>query len=199
LLQIKTVTAYVGLGSNLGNGQAILLAAWETLGRVEGVALGKLSSPYLTEPVGMTSRHWFTNAVGRLQTWLEPTALLRALLTVEAAFGRRRTPDSSGYEDRSLDLDLLYYATHLVETAELVLPHPRIAERLFVLAPLAELASELRDNRTGQTVAEMVETLRARLSAGGDTQQDIQRGSWRKAATSAGLAVESTAWGEKRL
>jgi 2-amino-4-hydroxy-6-hydroxymethyldihydropteridine diphosphokinase len=199
LLQLKTVTAYVGLGSNLGDGQAILLAAWEALGRIEGIALGTLSSPYATEPVGMTSRHWFTNAVGRLQTCLEPSALLHALLTVEAGFGRRRTPGSSGYEDRSLDLDLLYYATHLVETAELVLPHPRIAERLFVLAPLAELAPELRDKRTGQTVAEMVETLRVRLSAGGDTRQDIQRGSWRKAPTSAGLAVENTAWGEKRL
>jgi 2-amino-4-hydroxy-6-hydroxymethyldihydropteridine diphosphokinase len=198
LLAIKTVTAYVGLGSNLGDGQAILLNAWEALGRIEGIAPGKLSSPYVTEPVGMSSRHWFTNAVGVLQTCLEPPALLRALLTVEAAFGRRRTSGGNGYEDRSLDLDLLYYDTHLVETAELVLPHPRIGERLFVLAPLAELALELRDSRTGQTVAEMAETLRARLSVGGDTQQDIQRGSWRKTVTSAGVAVESTVWGEKR-
>lgn len=198
MLEKKTITAYVGLGSNLGDGQAILLAAWEALGKIERVTPGKLSSPYVTEPVGMSSRHWFTNAVGRLQTCLEPPALLRALLTVEAAFGRRRTPGGSGYEDRSLDLDLLYYDTHLVETAELVLPHPRIGERLFVLAPLAELAPELRDSRTGQSVAEMAKTLRARLSAGGDTRQDMLRDTWRKTPKGAELTVENTFRGEKR-
>lgn len=199
MLETKTVTAYVGLGSNLGDGQAILLAAWEALGRIEGIAPGRLSSPYATEPVGMSSRHWFTNAVGRLESCLEPSDLLRALLTVEAAFGRRRTPGSSGYEDRSLDLDLLYYGMHLIETAELVVPHPRIGERLFVLAPLAELAPELRDKRTGRTVAEMAETLRLRLAIGGDARQDILCGTWHDTPKSTGLAMENTSRREKRF
>jgi len=130
--------AYVGLGSNLGDGRQNLLAAWQRLGELAGVETLRLSSPYLSEPVGMESRQWFTNAVGELKTSLPPEALLAAMLRIEAEFGR----DRSKTVDRPLDLDLLYYEDLVMRGDFLTLPHPELANRLFVLAPLAELAPE---------------------------------------------------------
>lgn len=175
---IEEVKAIIGLGSNLGNGRAILSAAWEALGNVPGIVLDGLSSPYITAPVGMTSRHWFTNAVGRLRVALPPLELLNALLTVETAFGRTRDSKIFGYQDRSLDLDLLFYGKLVMDTPELTLPHPRIGDRLFVLAPFAELEADFQDYVSGKTIAEMAKTLRQEIVVGGSTNQEIITGSW---------------------
>ena len=120
------MVAYIGLGSNLGDSKRILQDSWRALGEVEGIALDGLSSPYMTAPVGMTSNHLFTNAVGRLRVTLTPLELLQSLLTVEASFGRLRKERSFGYQDRSLDLDLLYYGDVAMDSPELILPHPRM-------------------------------------------------------------------------
>ncbi|PID76154.1 MAG: 2-amino-4-hydroxy-6-hydroxymethyldihydropteridine diphosphokinase [Deltaproteobacteria bacterium] len=133
------VTAYIGLGSNLGDGRKILRSAWKTLGDAAGVELVALARPYRTAPVGMASEHWFTNSVGCLRTSLAPEELLSLLFRVEADFGRKRDETVPGYHDRSLDLDLLYFGELCLDTPRLVLPHPGITERLFVLVPLAEL------------------------------------------------------------
>jgi 2-amino-4-hydroxy-6-hydroxymethyldihydropteridine diphosphokinase len=170
--------AIIGLGSNLGNGRAILREAWETLGTIAGIRLDGLSSPYMTAPVGMNSRHWFTNAVGRLQVGLPPLDLLKTLLAVEKKFGRTRDSNSFGYQDRSLDLDLLYYGTLVMDTPELTLPHPRVGDRLFVLAPFAELEPNFRDCLTGVTIAEMAELLTGRIMAGETKNQEIISGHW---------------------
>ena len=127
--------AVIGLGSNLGDGRQNLLAAWQRLQEEAGRAAA-LSSPYLTEPVGMASAQLFTNAVGLLDTKLSPPALLEKMLAVEAALGRDRQQG----RDRTVDLDLLYYDDLVVTAAGLILPHPAIAVRRFVLAPLAEVA-----------------------------------------------------------
>jgi 2-amino-4-hydroxy-6-hydroxymethyldihydropteridine diphosphokinase len=175
---VREQKAIIGLGSNLGNGRAILREAWDTLGTVAGVRLDGLSSPYMTAPVGMNSRHWFTNAVGRLQVTLPPFDLLKALLAVEKKFGRTRDGNSFGYQDRSLDLDLLYYGTLAMDTPELSLPHPRIGDRLFVLAPFAELEPDFRDCVTGMTIAEMAELLTNHVMAGEAKNQEIISGHW---------------------
>ena len=130
--------AFIGLGSNLGNGRQNLLKAWQLLKQSGHVTLLSLSSPYLTEPVGMESDFWFTNSVGVLETEFSPRQLLDLLLKIEKEMGRERT----GGRDRIIDLDLLYYDDLVMTGPELTLPHPEIANRMFVLAPMNEIAPD---------------------------------------------------------
>lgn len=102
-----------------------------------GVLLS-LSSPYRSEPVGVETDHWFVNAVGAIETKLPPDELLNRMLAIERELGRDR---SKGI-DRTIDLDLLYYNDLILMTPQLVLPHPEIQNRLFVLSPLAEIAPD---------------------------------------------------------
>ncbi|MFV0436731.1 MAG: 2-amino-4-hydroxy-6-hydroxymethyldihydropteridine diphosphokinase [Desulfopila sp.] len=169
---------FVGLGSNLGNSPQILLAAWTMLAREGDIRTVALSSPYRTAPVDMQSQHWFTNAVGELRTRLEPRTLLTRLLAVEASLGRVRDGLALGYQDRTIDLDLLYYGEQRWDEPELVLPHPRIEDRLFVLAPLAEIAADFRDCRRGVTVGELHGQLQVRIVRGSGGGQEISRTSW---------------------
>ncbi len=168
------------MGSNLGDGKAILQGAWQALGEVEGIVLDGLSSPYMTAPVGMTSQHWFTNAVGRLQVRLSPLELLDALLAVEKSYGRKRDEKVFGYQDRSLDLDMLYYGDLVLDRPELILPHPRIGERLFVLIPFAELEADFKDSLSGRTIADLLAALQRDMTevAGGTRKQEIVSGNW---------------------
>ncbi|MDH3329728.1 MAG: 2-amino-4-hydroxy-6-hydroxymethyldihydropteridine diphosphokinase [Desulfobulbaceae bacterium] len=135
-------TAYIGLGSNQGNSLHVLREAWKALGTKPGLHLERLSGPYRTEPVGMISQHWFINAAGSLTTTLEPMELLQTLLSVETEFGRVRATHATAYRDRILDLDLLLYENLIFNGSDLVLPHPEIQHRLFVLYPLSEIAPE---------------------------------------------------------
>jgi len=166
------------MGSNLGDGIFILNEAWKSLGEVEGIRLLARSSPYKTAPVDMDSHHWFTNSVGRIETDLSPFALLGSLLQVETAFGRTRGAKSFGYQDRALDLDLLYYSDEIMDTPELILPHPRIRDRLFVLAPLMELAPDLKDPLSDETVSGMERQLKNRITDKMFSRQEIVRGKW---------------------
>lgn len=134
----KVGLAFIGLGSNLGQGRENLLLAWEKLGTVKGLVCLSLSSPYLTEPVGVATSNWFTNAVGVLESRLSPEKLLACLLDLEKKMGRDRALGI----DRTIDLDLLFYDDLVVSSALLTLPHPEIASRLFVLAPLSEVAPD---------------------------------------------------------
>jgi 2-amino-4-hydroxy-6-hydroxymethyldihydropteridine diphosphokinase len=171
-----TEQVFIGLGSNLGDGRRILREAWSALGDLPGIELDGLSSPYLSAPVGMVSQHWFTNAVGRLRVTLAPLALLDHLFAVEAQFGRTRT--GGGYADRTLDLDLLYFGDATSDSPELTLPHPRLRERLFVLAPLAELAPFFRDPISQKTMQHLHEQLQKRIVEGSSARQEIVRGEW---------------------
>ncbi len=175
---MKTATAHIGMGSNLGDGKAILMEAWGALGDVDGIVLNGISSPYKTAPVEMTSQHWFTNAVGRMKVSISPLQLLDHLLAVEADFGRARKRGSFGYQDRSLDLDLLYFGDVVIDSPDLTLPHPRIGGRLFVLEPLAELSPDFCADFSGRTAGQLVENLRQILSGKRTKSQEIIRDSW---------------------
>ena len=155
------VTAYIGLGSNLGNRRANLLQAWRRLGEITGVELLVLSTPYRTEPVGMESTNWFVNAVGSLLTALEPEDLLGEMLAIETGLGRKRLLKSKP-EDRSVDLDLLYWGDRVWENPKVILPHPEIANRLFVLFPLAEIGPEVMHPVFKKTSLEMLKECRAK-------------------------------------
>ena len=160
---MTAVETFIGMGSNLGDGSSILNQAWEYLGEFEGITLLARSDLYKTAPVDMTSHHWFTNGVGKVETDLSPSALLKTLLKVEASFGRTRDTKTFSYQDRTLDLDLLYYGDEIVNTPELILPHPRIRDRPFVLVPLLELAPDHKDPLSGVTVRSMEQRLNRQI------------------------------------
>ena len=169
---------WLGLGSNLGNSQQILQGAWETLGNDPDVSLVVLSSPYASAPVGMTSGNHFVNAVGGIETRHDPSSLLRLLQEVERGFGRDAKTGSTGYQDRLLDLDMLYFDNAQSNTRELQLPHPQIANRLFVLAPLMEIAPQHRDPFTQKTVTQMHSELLSKIKNDEMISQEIKRSSW---------------------
>jgi 2-amino-4-hydroxy-6-hydroxymethyldihydropteridine diphosphokinase len=153
-------TAYIALGSNLdsehGNRAQILSAAGNRLGRLGRVAAR--SSLYETEPVGFRDQPAFLNAVAALETQLEPLPLMRALLAIERELGRDRS-HSVPKGPRTLDLDLLMLGDCIVTGEELSLPHPALAQRRFVLAPLAEIAPQLRLPQRRQTMEELLALL----------------------------------------
>lgn len=151
--------AFVALGSNLGDRAAHLANALAGLRATPGISALRCSSLYETEPVGPPGQGPYLNAVARLETELGPRALLERLLALEAAAGRIRSGVRN--EARSLDLDLLLYGSRVVEEPGLCVPHPRLHERPFVLAPLRELAPALRHPRLGRSVAELAAALEA--------------------------------------
>lgn len=129
--------AFVALGSNQGQPQEQVRAAFEALAGLPQTRLVRRSSLYRTPPWGVTDQPDFVNAAAELDTALEPAALMQALLHIEARAGRRR--EGRRWGPRILDLDLLLYGDRQLEAPGLTVPHPRIAERAFVLLPLAEL------------------------------------------------------------
>ena len=170
------VTAYVGLGSNLGNCRENLLQAWTRLGAVREVDLVVLSSPYRSAPVGMESGNWFINAVGSLQTSLPPEELLTEMLAVETSLGRKRGLQGKP-QDRTVDLDLLYWGDKVCDAPGLVLPHPQMAKRLFVLLPLAEIGPDLLHPVFKKTSVEMLQECLANQGGTGPASK-VQKTSW---------------------
>lgn len=146
---------YVGLGSNLGDRLARIEDGARSLGAA-GVEVLAASSVWETEPVEAEGPQWFLNAVVRIATALPPEAVLEALLAAERRGGRVR---ASRNAPRTLDLDLLILGDVRLESPGLVLPHPRMASRRFVLAPLAELAPGLVLPGVSRTVAEALAAL----------------------------------------
>ncbi len=134
------IRAYVALGSNLGNPVQIVEDAIDAMAALRGSLLKAMSSLYRTAPVGLKRQPDFINAVVALDTRLSPRDLLDELFAVEARFGRERSVRNA---PRTLDLDLLLHGETVQDDPVLTLPHPRMHERAFVLAPLAEIAPDL--------------------------------------------------------
>ncbi len=137
--QVPGKDAFIALGSNLGDRGAEIEQAIDEIAALPGTRLLARSSQYESAPV-LASGGDYRNAVALVRTTLVPLALLRALLAIEAAHGRRRRTANA---PRTLDLDLLLHGDSRLASGELVLPHPRMHERAFVLAPLAEVAPGL--------------------------------------------------------
>ena len=136
---MATVKAFVGLGANLGEPEAQVRRAVTALGKFPMTRLLAVSSLYRSAPVGVGEQPDFINAVAAIETGLSARALLDELLAIEARFGRRRDVPGA---PRTLDLDLLLYGDSVLAEPGLVVPHPRMHERAFVLVPLAEIAPD---------------------------------------------------------
>ncbi len=148
----------MAIGSNLGDRARHLARAVAELRGAPGVEVTALSSVYETEPVGGPPQGRYLNAVVALRTELAPRALLDLLLAIEAREGRVR--DGRRDAPRPLDLDLLLHGDATLDTPELVLPHPRLHERAFVLEPLAELAPERVHPVLGETFSALARRVR---------------------------------------
>jgi 2-amino-4-hydroxy-6-hydroxymethyldihydropteridine diphosphokinase len=147
------------MGSNLGNRKAQLDAAVAALAEAPGIVLQAVSRYHETAPVGGPGGQGdYLNAAAAVETTLEPLELLHVLQEIEHRAGRVRTVR---WGPRTLDLDLLLFGDRVIATAELQVPHPRMAERLFVLAPLAEIAPAAVDPVTGRTIAELLAACQA--------------------------------------
>jgi 2-amino-4-hydroxy-6-hydroxymethyldihydropteridine diphosphokinase len=142
----------LGLGSNIGDREAHLRAAVVTLQR-SPIQMRRSASLYLTEPRDVMDQPWFLNTVIEVETRLSPLELLECCLAAEHAAGRTRDRSRG---PRPIDIDILFYRELQIQTAALMIPHPRYAERRFVLVPLAELAPEFRDPIDHRTIEELI-------------------------------------------
>jgi len=154
----ESAVAYIGIGANLGDARATIPAAVTEIARLTGEPL-RLSSLYRSAPIGAEGPDYF-NAVAEIRTRLEPVALLERLQAVEAAFGRRRPSPNA---PRTLDLDLLLHGERVSDSPRLVLPHPRLHERAFVLLPLLELNPALSHPLLGRLSAHVAATRDQRI------------------------------------
>lgn len=146
--------AYVALGANVGDRLGTLRHAINHIGRLGTVH--SVSSVYETDPVGYADQPPYLNMVLSLETSLEPVRLMQSLLAIEQVLGRVRTFPNA---PRTLDLDLLLYEDHVIAEPTLILPHPRMHERAFVLVPLAEIAASVRDPVSDRTIDQLLNNL----------------------------------------
>lgn len=145
--------AYIGLGSNI-SAERNLPAAVSLLAQTTGIVLERVSPVYRTPPWGYAGQESFLNAVAAVDTSLPPLELLDALQAVELRLERKRSIPNG---PRTADLDLLLYGEAIIETERLLVPHPRMHERGFVLVPLCDLAPLLRHPLLNSTMAELME------------------------------------------
>ncbi len=144
----------IGMGSNLGESLDTLKNAIQTLDEIPGINLITYSNWYRTKPVGGPKQPDFTNGCALLKVELTPHKLLEILLNIEQKFKRVRLEH---WGPRTLDLDLILYDDLILDTPNLQVPHPRMRERAFVLAPLAEIAPDWRDPVSGKAIAKLLE------------------------------------------
>jgi len=153
-LGTEAITVYLGLGSNMGDRQENVDKALDFL--AQRLRMGKISSVYDTEPVGNVEQPRFLNLVCQACTRLSPMALLALAKGIESKLGRTGKSNAP----RPIDIDILLYGEQVIETPELVIPHPRMMERAFTLIPLAEIAPDLVHPVSGKSIKELSEGLK---------------------------------------
>jgi len=153
------VRAFIGLGSNLGDREAMIRLALDEVARLPGTTVLRASSLYDTEPVGEVDQPNFLNAAALVETELTARQLLWNLMLVERRLGRVR---GQRWGPRVIDLDLLFYGSQVLEEPDLRVPHPEVIRRAFVLVPLVEIDPAFVHPETGETLLHHLSTLNAR-------------------------------------
>ena len=154
-------TAYLSLGSNLGDREANLREAIARLRELGSVS--RVSAFYETEPVEVAGQQpWFLNCAAAVETELTPLEFLKSLLAIEHSMGRERTEPKG---PRTIDMDIIFFGNEVLDTKELSVPHPAMQHRRFVLAPLAEIAPEALHPVLRRTVRELLNLLPANSGA----------------------------------
>ena len=151
---MNDATAYLSLGSNLGDREGHLKRALDAL-QSRNTRVARISSLYETEPVGFAAQPWFLNLAVKIAARIPPRPLLDFCLGIERSLGRARTFRCA---PRTIDLDILLYGNEIVEEPSLTIPHPRMAERRFVLLPLAEIAPEALHPALRRTVLSLLDS-----------------------------------------
>ena len=146
-------TAYIGIGSNLGEPERNCREAVRRIGEIPDCDIIRLSGLYRTEPVGVEDQDWYVNCVVSVMTGLSPRDLMERLLDIEADMGRVR---EGQWEPRVIDLDLLLFGRDIVHDRDLTIPHPLMHERRFVMAPMVDLAPDLEHPSLGKTMVELL-------------------------------------------
>lgn len=153
----------LSLGSNLGDSKALISDALEDINRTEGVTVLKQSSLYITKPVGFLDQDDFVNAAALIETSLDAHELLKAMQSLEQKYKRVRL-----FKDgpRTLDIDIIAYDEVVMNTDDLILPHPRMHERAFVLSPLNEIVPDYQVSLHNKNISELYEALDEKEKAG---------------------------------
>ncbi|MBW1682395.1 MAG: 2-amino-4-hydroxy-6-hydroxymethyldihydropteridine diphosphokinase [Deltaproteobacteria bacterium] len=149
-------TAYIGVGSNLGDREENCLGAVDRMVRMPACRVTGRADLFQTEPVGVRDQDWFVNTVVRLDTALDAKTLLKGLLRIETDMGRVRR---KRWDARTIDLDILLFGERTIDEPDLRVPHPLLHERRFVLVPLVQLAPELRHPVLGASMRELLARL----------------------------------------
>lgn len=151
-----TATAYIGIGSNLGDKLSNCLKAIDAVDRVSDCSVVGLSDFYRTEPVGVERQDWYVNGVLSLSTGISPQALLTSILAVEKEMGRKR---NKKWDSRIIDLDLLLFGQDVIKENGFAVPHPLMHRRRFVLMPMVQLAPDLIHPVLGKSMADLLDDI----------------------------------------
>ena len=151
--------AYLSLGSNKGDRIGFVQQATSLLNATDGISLIRTSAFYESEPWGMESETWFVNAVVEVKTSLSPQSLLTECQRIESQLGRKRIEGEKGYQDRTIDIDILFYNKEIINDENLVIPHKFLHLRAFTLVPLLELIPNFEHPILHKTITQLHDDL----------------------------------------